>query len=386
MALIPMGSSSYTAQEILKTALPLADNGLLKLTIPQKSPQSLAFIRGKLTFAGDKIANYVNIEASSANGINRAPHSFNWHNYRGDACDMNFVIDRLEPGKYKLRFSSSDAEEKVIEDVNAPSEGLIVELVPAEKPHLKGTVLNSQTGQPIKQFKARIKKNKALRGMNYLPPNQWFAFDNNDGRFEMDALGPGIYKVQIVAEGFAWTWSEDVNTDRNVPVVIKLSGGGSIKGSVIDEKGNPVSGATVIPFSMAGALSPSPAEKETFASEDGAVETKNGKFMLNSLQPGKETLKVVHADYTPLIVKDIDVNDGQTTEEIKIVLLKGATVEGYVYDSQGKPEAGVSLKLSNTPGYGGPRGITAWAACRRMKYVISPDRMLIMRLALSNEQ
>jgi len=345
---IPMGTGSYMGLNILKTTLPLADNGLLKLTIPQKSPQSLASIRGRLAFAGEKIANYVNIEAYSANDRNRTPHSFYWQNYRHDVCDMNFVIDRLEPGKYKLTFSSPEAEEKVIEDVNAPSEGLIVELVPADKPHLKGTVLNSQAGQPIEQFKARIKKTKSFSARNYLPSDQWSAFDNNDGRFEMETAGRGIYQVQIAAEGFAWTWSEDVNTDQNVPVVIKISAGGSIKGSVVDEKGKPVSGAKVIPFSRAGTLSTT--GKEAFVSEDGAVETKDGKFLLNNLQPGKETLKVVGADYAPLIVKDIVVADGQTTEEIKIVLAKGAIVEGYVYDSQGRPEAGVSLKFRNSPG------------------------------------
>ena len=353
MALIPMGSGGSEGLSISQTTLPLADNGPLKLTIPQKSPQSLASIRGKLVFTSNKIANYANIEAYPVNSSssNQMPHSTYWQNFRGDACDMNFVIDRLEPGKYRVTVTSSNVEIKTIEDVNAPSEGLIVELVSADPLRLKGTVFNSQAGQPIKQFKARINKIKALRGQNYLPPNQWFEFDNNEGTFEMDASGPGIYKIQIAAEGFPWTWSEDVNTDQNVPVVIKLSIGGSIKGSVVDEKGNPVSGAKVIPFSMAGALSPS--AKEAFVSEDGAVETKDGKFVLNNLQPGKETLKVIHADYAPSIVKDIEVTDGQTTEEIKIVLLKGATVEGYVYDSQGKPEAGVSLKLGNTPGYEG---------------------------------
>jgi protocatechuate 3,4-dioxygenase beta subunit len=73
--------------------------------------------------------------------------------------------------------------------------------------------------------------------------------------------------------------------------------------------------------------------------------------LLNNLQQGKETLKVVGADYAPLIAKDIEVTDGQITEGGRMVLLKGATVEGYVYDSQGEPEADVSLKFNNAPGY-----------------------------------
>jgi protocatechuate 3,4-dioxygenase beta subunit len=351
-ASIPIGKRNSTLVNITEADLPLADNGLLKLTIPQKSPKSLASIRGKLSFAGGKTPDYVNIDAYSATITSGRSNSTYWQNNRGDACDMNFVIDRLEPGKYRVTVTSTDMERKVFEDVEAPSEGLIVELVPANRPYLKGTVLNSQTGQPIEQYKARIKKIKAFNAQDYMPPGNWSAFDNNEGRFEMKTTGPGIYQVQIAAEGFAWTWSEDVNTDQNVSVVIKPAAGGSIKGSVVDEKGKPVSGAKMIPLSMAGTLSPT--GKEIFTSEDGMVEAKNGKFLLNALPPGKETLRVVCEGYVPLIVKDIEVADGQTIEDIKIVLSKGATVEGYVYDSQGKPEAGVPLNISNTL-YGVPR-------------------------------
>jgi protocatechuate 3,4-dioxygenase beta subunit len=348
MADIPMASGGTIGITISRTTLPPADNEPLKITIPQKSPQSLVSIRGKLVFPSGKKAKFVDIEAYPSAGRDRFSHSFHWPNYK-DPCDMNFVIDRLEPGKYRITTMSSDMGTKIIEDVTAPCEEFEITLEPAEKPILKGTVIDSQTNQLIRSFKARAKKTKMLRGQYNSQPDKWIDVNDDEGSFNIEAAGPGIYQIQIAAESYAWTWSEDVNTDQNVPVVIKLTAGGSIKGSVVDEKGNPVSGAKVLSLSKAGGIKNAlPAYiKDPFETEDGEVETVNGKFELKHLAAGKESLKVLHPDYAYSIVNDIEVNENKTTEGIKVVLNKGATVQGYVFDNQGQPQSNVTLYFNN---------------------------------------
>jgi hypothetical protein len=360
MANIPKGDSGSIGIPVLTTRLPLPDNELLMLTIPEKSPQSLVSISGKLTFAGDKIPRYVDIQAYSPN---YGHHSAMWQNYRGDACDTNFVIDRLEPGKYKLTFRGQNVEEKIIEDVEAPSEDLEVEIFTAEQPIIKGTVINSQTSQPIQHFRARARKTRTLRGAYYVQSDQWLEFDDTDGRFSIEAVGPGIYQVQIAAEGFAWTWSEDINSDCNNPVVIKLSAGGCIKGRVVNEAGQLINGAKVIPLSEAAGekVGLRTCRKDPFISEDSAVETVDGVFELKNLAPGNESIKVVCPDYAYSIINDIEVKEGQTTEDIRVVLEKGGTVEGYVFDAQGQPQPNVTLFFQNDSGY---RGITEEKAGR----------------------
>ncbi len=348
MAYIPMASGGSMGITISHTTLPPADNEPQSLTIPQKSPQSLASIRGRLAFAGGKKTEFVNIEAYPSAGRDSFSHSFHWPNYK-DPCDMNFVIDRLEPGKYRITVTSEDMERKVFEDVEAPSEGFEITLEPAVKPILTGTVIDSQTNMPIRSFKARAKTTKILRGQYNSQPDKWTDFNDAEGNFNIEAAGPGIYQVQIAAEGYAWAWSEDVNTDQNVPVVVKLSAGGSIKGSVVDEKGNPVSGAKVLPLSKAGGVNTTMPTyiRDPFISEDSAVETVNGKFELKHLQAGKESIKVLHPDYAYSIVSDIEVKEGRTTEGIEVVLNKGATVQGYVFDNQGQPQSNVTLYFNN---------------------------------------
>jgi len=352
MAMIPKGDGGSTGITVLNTRLPLPDNELLMLKIPQKSPQSLASIKGKFIFKSGKIRHHVDISASSVNG--KYHSSAMWNNYR-DPCDMNFVIDRLEPGKYKLTFRGQNVEEKIIEDVEAPSEGLEVEIITADKPIIKGTVINSQTSRPIQQFRARARKVATLRGANYIQSDQWLEFDDAEGKFNIEAVGPGIYKVQIAAEGFAWTLSEVVNSDSNEPVVIKLSAGGCIKGRVVNEAGQLINGAKVIPLSKAAGETAGlrTCAKDPFVSEDGAVETVNGIFELKNLAAGNESVKVVHPDYAYSIINDINVREGQTTEGIEVVLDRGGIVEGYVFDVQGQPQSNVTLYFQNDSGYRG---------------------------------
>lgn len=344
---IPTGEGGSMGITVLRTMLPLPDNEVLTLTIPQKSPQALVSIKGRLNFIEDKVPNYVHIDAYSQN---RESRFVVWHKYGRDTCDSNFVIDRLEPGEYQLTFSGENIEQKVLENVEAPSDELIVELGPAEKPALKGSVINAETGQPIQNFKARARKMKILRGARYQQPDKWLEVSDANGEFNIETVGPGIYQIQIATDDYAWMWSQDVNTDQNIPAVIKLSAGGGIKGKLVNSEGKPVKGAKVLPLSMAGGVRVQAAYiQDPFISEDGAVETADdGIFELKHLVPGKESIKVIHPDYAYSIVNDIEVKEGQTTEGINVVMPAGGTVEGYVYDAQGQALPNVTLYFQDS--------------------------------------
>jgi len=331
---IPYGSGSL-GFDVLQTNLPLKDE-LLQVTIPRRSPSSLVSISGKVRFVGDGKPSLVEVETFSESG----PHSAIVQNNA-------FVIDSLEPGIYSLQFSGRNLEEKTVEKVKAPSSDLEVELRYATKPRINGIVVYSNTSTPVPKFRARVKKVKTLRGTPYVPSSNWTEFSNNEGRFDFEAIGPGVYQVQIAAEGFAWRWSDEINTDENNPAIVKLSTGGTIKGLVVNEQGQPVSGAKVIPLSKAG----SARWDNAFISEDGSVKTINGEFMLKNLVEGQETIKITHPDYSQAIVKDIDVTQGATTEDVEVVLVKGGIVQGHVYSITGKPQASETLYFQDMSSY-----------------------------------
>jgi protocatechuate 3,4-dioxygenase beta subunit len=344
---IPMGEGGGISYPILKTTLPDLDD-LITLTVPQRSPAALVSISGTIKISGapeTEATSSVHIEASSREQSHTSTDIWGGGN--------SFTIDRLEPGNYRLTFSGSNIESKTLENVPAPSENLEVALRYMDKPRLKGVVIRAETGESIKTFRIRATKLKALGGSRYVQPDQWIEFKSPEGSFDTEAIGSGIYQVQVDAEGFAPTWGEQINTEEpSEPVVVALSTGGSIKGTVVDEAGNLISGATVVPLSKACGARWN--LRNEFVSEYGAVKTKDGGFLLEHLPPGTETVKVTHPDYSFVVVEEIAVEEGQTTGDVEIALSKGGSAEGYVYNNEGIAQANVTLYFRNDIGFTTP--------------------------------
>jgi protocatechuate 3,4-dioxygenase beta subunit len=340
----PHPDGGATSFSVMQTELPLKSGELLFVKVPRKSPQSLVSISGRITFITEKRPDHFEVSAYS-------PQAGHHHTNIGSKQDT-FKIDSLEPGLYTVRFSGTNLEEKVLQNVRAPSSDLVVELEYMDKPKLTGTVVRADANEPVSRFRARARKLRTLRGPNYVVDDRWIEFRNSQGQFSIEVAGPGIYQVQIAADGFAWVWSEQINTDEGGPVTVGLRAGGSIRGTVVDEQGRGVAGARVIPLSKASGTMPR--VKDVFVSEAGSVVTgAAGEFILKSIAAGSETLRVNHADYTFATAEGIEVLDGRATEGVEITLTKGGTVEGYVYGARGNPQATVTLFFQDASGYGG---------------------------------
>ena len=343
---IPKGGGGGTSFTIGEMKLPVEEEPIYT-RVPRKSPGSLVSISGRIIYLGDKKPSRVEIDAYSRAG---------GHEMLMLDGEETFTIGSLEPGKYTLRFEGSNVETKTLTDIEAPSEGLVIELKYIDekdaKPVLTGTVVRADTGEPVKRFRARARKLRTLRGANYVQEDRWAEFANPQGTFSVQTVGPGVYQVQIAADGLAWLWSEEINTDENHPVTFALSIGGSISGKVTSMQGEPIAGATVIPLSTAcGTM---PRVKDVFVSTQGSVKTADdGTFVLNNLAAGYESIKVTHDQYTFSTRGSIPVAEGQTTAGIDFVLTSGGSIEGYVLDTDGNPEPTVTLYFQDDSGYGG---------------------------------
>jgi len=347
---IPAGGTMSTGYNLMECSLPPLNDELLQVKMPSASPKSMASIRGKVKFTGSQTPSYVEVQIYSGKSQYQQTYHIGRDAY--GKIGEEFVLARLEPGTYTLQFSGDGIEEKTIQ-AQAPSDNLEVELIYVGKPKLSGTVVDSQTGQPIKEFQIRVKKLETLRGPTYWQNDQLTTFVNDNGTFEVEAVGPGVYQVQAQAEGYAPVWSEQIDTDRNVPVTIALTAGGaSIKGVVVNENGQLVKDAKVVPFSLAGGTQLN--TKDTFVSDKGAVVTnEKGEFVLIGLSAGRETLKVTHPEYVFTIIKDISVTVGQCTDNVKAILRVGGTVEGFVYDQDGNSQDGVVIYAADNYNYNG---------------------------------
>ncbi|MHC4243216.1 MAG: sigma-70 family RNA polymerase sigma factor [Planctomycetota bacterium] len=340
---IPQGDG-WSGRRILQTQLPPAESDILYVDIPLKSPKNLATISGTIEWIGEKRPRHIEIEAYSA--------AYGRYSTRiWDFDKDTFLIDRMEPGTYRLKVEGDILEPLTIENVQAPLENLVLELTCAEKPRLTGTVADVASKKPLPKYEVRVRKLETLRGPHYTQSDRWFTFEDINGAFEIEVVGPGIYEVQAKADGYAPVWSQKINTDQNSEVSISLSaGGGSIKGRVLNVDSKPIESATVIPLSKASGTSYS--TEHEFVSEEGAVKTnKAGEFLLRELPSGLESLKINHPDYTFVIEDNIKVKAGHCTDNINVILPKGGIIEGVVYDQNGEPEGGVVIYAQNEMGH-----------------------------------
>ena len=342
-ARIPDGDG-WSGRRILQVQLPPAESDILYVDIPLKSPKNLASISGTIEWIGEKRPRHIEIEAYSA--------SYGRYSTRiWDFDKDTFLIDRMEPGTYRLKVEGDILEPVTIDKVQAPLENLVLELTCADKPRLYGTVVDEMSKKPLSKYEVRVRKLETLRGPHYTQSDRWFTFEDKSGTFEIEVVGPGIYDIQAKAEGYAPTWSQRINTDQNSAVSINLSaGGGSIKGHILDEDKKPIDSATVIPLSKASGTSYS--TKHAFVSQEGSVKTnKAGEFLLTELPSGLETLKIMHPEYTFVIEDNIKVKAGQCTDNINVILPIGGIIEGVVYDQNGEPLGGAVIRAQDDMGH-----------------------------------
>lgn len=356
---IPDGNGMSHSRPIGTFAF-VADGPALEVAVPMKSPGSLTTIKGTIHWIGDprndSVAYGVSIEAQRLDS--RRDHYSTL--LRGEAPAEDFTINNVEPGEYRITVSGVTFGRVTLDRVTVPGELPPIEIKVAGKPKLAGTVRDAVTRKPAANFAYRLRKLQTLGdGPNYSQSSDWVQVNDEDGKFNVDLVGPGEYQVQVSAADRAWVWSEPFRAEAQgatVALEISLTEGGTLRGVITDHARKPLAGAKVIPLSYAQSSSLVRGAVR-FDGEAGAVSTNEaGVYELHHLPVGKETLKIVHPDYAPLQIADIEVVDGTTRDAPAIALTPGGRVEGVVYNHDGSVAPGVNLYFRDRSGYGGNGG------------------------------
>ncbi len=320
----------------------------ITLNVPMPSLGSLVTVSGKIQLSGGRLSrDMLSVDFTSLE--NQERYSAWAQNIPRSHTEMQYSL-KLPPGAYQLSIDAEDITPFQIDRVQVPGNLPLITLQIINQPRLTGTVTDP-TGNPVTNFAVRVRKFETLGdGLNYSQDPQWTQVDDPGGKFSVECVGPGIYSLQISTRDYAWQWTPKVRLEENQRVrdiPIRLTPGGSLAGIVTDSSGNPVTGAKVIPLSMA--VSTDFPMQENFEGETGAVVTDaTGHFLLPHLQPGTETLKIVHTDFSPLIVPGFALAEGKQTDAGTISLHAGGTVEGTVYDDKGQPVPHASLLIQDS--------------------------------------
>lgn len=313
-------------------------SGELDLKLNMASPQGMGAIAGRVRLVGEPLAENIEVTAQAEVGREIASSFIQ----RGGNA---FRLGPMPPGRYRVRFSSPGIEEKVVENVTAPVDNLDVELKAVGRPTLRGRVTLAD-GTPATQFRVRVEKVRTLRGPNYVPDAQWQDMENAAGEFELKVPGPGVYRLVAEAQGTAATRSAEINTDGydGQPVPIVLTAGATVSGTVVDEQGQAIAGARVMPLSRILTSR----EQRSIDVAALSVETDaQGRFRLERLTPGPEMIRASHADYAFTTTEPLTLAAGDNSLK-PIVLAEGGSVRGRVFDENGRPQAGVTLYFRKT--------------------------------------
>ncbi len=194
---------------------------------------------------------------------------------------------------------------------------------------------------------------------------------SEDGRFRIEGLEPGDYRVMARAEGTARGQSTPIKVVEGQSVedvVIEVERGAMVEGRVLDPTGAPVANAEVRGY-----------EPELPAAADGAAtfisrairvggrgrggmgrfnfdgrrsvgRTKSdgdGRYQLEHLTAGTFDLEVSHADFATLRGSTGEVEVGQKKSGVDFALSRGGSVEGNVVNVDGTPRAGDRIEVTS---------------------------------------
>lgn len=166
------------------------------------------------------------------------------------------------------------------------------------------------------------------------------------GRFELDHLEAGRYRLRATAPGFAPLSGfavEATGDPARIDLgILTLQAASVIEALVVDPRGVPVPGATAV---LSPLSSQSHADLED-ALPSSAATADDGRVRFSGLAPGsRHDLTVDHPDYRQATLPAITA---PTANPVRVELQEGHRLTGRVLDGDGQPIAGAAVGVFDT--------------------------------------
>jgi hypothetical protein len=120
--------------------------------------------------------------------------------------------------------------------------------------------------------------------------------------------------------------------------------GVAITGRVVDEQGHPVDGASVV--AVRRNLAAAVRQRMPPPQNDEGIKTVKGTFHFEELSSSTDYLKISHSDFAPAYVEAAPLLS-RKPPSVTIVLKRGGTLRGHVYDGEGRPEPDVAVLVES---------------------------------------
>ncbi len=241
-----------------------------------------------------------------------------------------FRIDTLPAGSFRVK-----AQKEALVGALGPltlgeTDTVEVELVMSEGLTLKGLV-TSAVGQPLPHARIDLGARQKSR-MGFTPLGGSFA--DETGRFVVDGIVPGDYRVQIGHSGFE-AHAEDLSITTPVERSFVLSPAAVVSGVVLTAAGLPAANAQLEAFVVRPG---GKGEMWMPASTD-----REGRFRFPDLEAGELRVTARHR-YEAVRFGPEPLESGGR-KEITVRLAPGAQITGSVSWADGSPAAGVTVLM-----------------------------------------
>lgn len=262
------------------------------------------------------------------------------------AADGTFEVGGLEPGRYTFwaRAKGYAEGEQIKLEL---SEGQVVTGIQLALPpgqSLTGRVVRKGDGAPVAGALVYVNLGQGMAagamdamGVDMAPPESVSTRSDQDGYFTLDGLTPGRRRIVARSEGLATT-----TVTQQVPgagIIIELGVGGTVRGRVLDDEGNPQSGAQVL--LMRGMM-----QLAGQSSTDA-----QGYYEMTTLTPGRYSLMLMDPE-SPMgmgATTAVTVADGEVVVHDFGKSPDGKTMGGAVL-RDGEPASGLNVVLMGGPG------------------------------------
>lgn len=249
-----------------------------------------------------------------------------------------FRAERLAPGVYEVVVVAPKYEAAITSniDVSAPRSEKRVDVVLHPGHSIAGRVLDP-SGTAVEGARVQaVQVTKEGRRFGS-------TLTRADGRFRIDGLGVGEYRVSVDKAGYTSALRNRVAAD-SLAVQFRLAQNAGITGFVRGSDGTtPVPAFGMMLHELGKGDYPNRVRggMQSFSARDGS-------FTLEDVPPGRYRIQVFANGFGPTWSEPIDV-ERIFVHGVKVVLEVGATLRGTVIDVDGRPAPGATvLLLENT--------------------------------------
>jgi hypothetical protein len=246
-----------------------------------------------------------------------------------------YRFDKVAPGDYGIQaIQGTKASHTRHLDyakaiVTREGSSATVDLQLVEARSLKVLVLAEETGKPIPKTQVRLQ-------WNY---QEEVAETDQQGVAIIPGLSPNELRIEAKAPGFQLVEITQRLNDPVTEVQLKLPPGGSIQGQVVDDKGKPLAGVSVVARPGSSPLQ-----------FDAATSDKDGRFSLNYV-PRSQTMEIRASlqEYQDLVESFALNGTGRRPLELTLKPREsGGDVEVTVVDAERRPVAGAEIVNAGT--------------------------------------